>query len=133
MPELSARLRIQEREDMASQPKNGQWLLDSGLKKLELLFRAIVYQPAEPILIADNDRNYWDASCGAGKLFGLPRNRIIGRRIDDFAEPSFRPQIEQLWRAFLEQTAGHVPVGKLRRESCRKHIILKTAASTSLY
>jgi PAS domain S-box-containing protein len=60
-------------------------------------------QPAEPILIADNDRNYWDVSCGAGKLFGLSRDRIIGRRIDDFAEPTFRPQIDQLWRAFLEQ------------------------------
>src|ERR1700693_3213841 len=87
----------------ASQPPSGQWLLDSGLKQLELLFRALVYQPAEPILIADNDRNYLDASCGAGKLFGLSRDRIIGRRIDDFAEPSFRPQIEQLWRAFLKK------------------------------
>ena len=87
----------------ASQPQSSKWLLDNGLKQLELLFRAIVFQPAEPILIADNDRNYRDASCGAGKLFGLPRNKIIGRRVDDFAEPSFRPQIDQLWRAFLQQ------------------------------
>ena len=88
---------------MASQPQSGQWLLDAGLKQLELLFRAIVYPPAEPILIADNDRTYRDASCGAGKLFGLPRNRLIGRRLDDFAEPGFRPQIDQLWRAFLQR------------------------------
>ena len=87
----------------SSQSQSGQWLLDSGLKKLELLFRAIVYQTAEPILIADDDRNYWEVSCGAGKLLGLSRDRIIGRRIDDFAEPTFRPQIDQLWRAFLEQ------------------------------
>jgi formate hydrogenlyase transcriptional activator len=85
------------------QPQNGQWLLDNGLKHLELMFRAIVYQPVEPILITDNDRNYLDASCGAGKLFGLSRDRIIGRRIDDFAEPSFRPQMEQLWQAFLKR------------------------------
>jgi len=104
----------------ASQPPSAQWLLDSGLKQLELLFRAIVYQPAEPILIADNDRNYRDASCGAGKLFGLPRNRIIGRKIDDFAEPSFRPQIEQLWRAFLERGEQRgtirlvIPAGSVR-------------------
>ena len=88
---------------MASQPQSGQWLLDAGLKQLELLFRAIVYPPAEPILIADNGRTYRDASCGAGRLFGLPRNRIIGRRLDEFAEPGFRPQIEQLWRAFLQR------------------------------
>lgn len=85
------------------QPQNGPWLLDSGLKQLELFFRAIVYPPAEPILMADNDRNVWDASCGAGKLFGLSRDGIIGRRIDDFAEPTFRPQIEQLWREFLQR------------------------------
>jgi formate hydrogenlyase transcriptional activator len=88
---------------VAPQAPNGQWLKDAGLRQLELLFRAIVYQPAEPILIADNDRRYWDASCGAGRLFKLPRNRIIGRRLDDFAEPGFRPQIEQLWQAFLQR------------------------------
>jgi hypothetical protein len=62
----------------ASQPQRGHRLLDSGLKQLELLFHAIVYQLAEPILIVDDERNYWDASCGAGTLFGLSRDRIIG-------------------------------------------------------
>ena len=103
MLELSTNLRVRKKKRVASQPQSVQWLLGSGLKQLELLFRAIVFQPAEPILIADNDRTYRDASCGAGRLFGLPRNRIIGRRLDDFAEPGFRPQIEQLWRAFLQR------------------------------
>ena len=94
-------------DSAGSEPQSGEWLLDHGLQQLELLFRAIVYQPAEPILIADNDRNYRDASCGAAKLFGLPRSRIIGRRIDDFAEPSFRPHIEQLWHAFLQRGEQH--------------------------
>ena len=75
-----------------SGPQSIQWLLDSGLEHLKLLFRAIVFQPAEPILIADNDRNYRDASCGAGKLFGLPRNKIIGRRIDDLRNPASGPK-----------------------------------------
>src|SRR5271166_1848567 len=85
------------------QPQSRQWLLDSGLKRLELLFRAILYQPAEPILIADEDRCCRDASSSAGKLLGLPRNRIIGHRIDDFLETGFRPQIERLWPAFLQK------------------------------
>ena len=54
-------------------------------------------------LIADDDRNCRDASCGAGRLFGLPRKRIIGRKIDELAEPSFRPQLDHLWAAFLER------------------------------
>src|SRR6202521_1373400 len=79
------------------------WLVENGLKELELLFRAVLYHPSEPILIADSDRHYVDANSGAGRLLGLSRDQIIGRRIDDFAEASFRPRIEQLWRAFMEQ------------------------------
>jgi len=79
------------------------WLIENGPKALESLFRAIVYHPSVPILIADNDRNYRDASAGAGKLLGLSREKIIGRKVDDFVEPSFKPQISELWRAFLEQ------------------------------
>jgi formate hydrogenlyase transcriptional activator len=79
------------------------WLAANGPKELELLFRAVLYHPSQPILIADSDRNYLDANSGAGRLLGLPRDKIIGRKIDDFAEPSFRPRIEQLWRDFLEE------------------------------
>ena len=61
------------------------WLVENGPRELELLFRTIVYHPSAPILIADNDGNYRDASAGAGKLLGLPREKIIGRQMDDFA------------------------------------------------
>jgi PAS domain S-box-containing protein len=79
------------------------WLEENGPRELELLFRAIVYHPSAPILIADNDRNYRDASSGAGKLLGLPREQIIGRSLDDFAEPKFKPQISEMWQAFLQR------------------------------
>ena len=79
-----------------------QWLVENGPKELEQLFRAIIFHPAAPILIADDDRNYREASAGAGKLLGLPREQIIGRKLDEFAEPNFKPQISELWRAFLD-------------------------------
>jgi formate hydrogenlyase transcriptional activator len=80
-----------------------RWLKENGPRELESLFRAIVYHPAVPILIADNDREYRDASAGAGRLLGLTREKIIGRKLDDFADPGFKPEISQLWRAFLER------------------------------
>ena len=75
----------------ASQPQASGWLVENGPKELELLFRAIVFNPSAPILIADNDRHYREASVGASKLLGLPREKIIGKSLDDFAEPSFKP------------------------------------------
>jgi formate hydrogenlyase transcriptional activator len=79
------------------------WLLETGLKELELLFGSILYYPSDPILLTNNDRNCLDASSGACKLLQLSRDKIIGRRIDDFTEPGFRPQIDQLWHDFLER------------------------------
>ncbi len=104
----------------ASQSQPTRWLVERGPQELELLFRAIVYHPSAPILVTDNDRNYLDASAGAGKLLGLPRDKIIGRRMDDFAGPGFKPKLSKLWGAFLEQgeQEGSLqlrsPDGKLR-------------------
>ncbi len=86
----------------SSQPKSAGWLAENGPKELELLFRAIIYNPSAPILIADDDRKSRDASSGAGRFLGLPREKIIGRQIDEFAAPGTKPQVSQLWRAFLK-------------------------------
>src|SRR6187549_1526940 len=79
------------------------WLLANGPKELESLFRAVIYHPSAPILIADDDGNYQEASVGAGKLLGLPREKLIGRQLKDFAVPALKPEVSQLWRAFLDQ------------------------------
>src|ERR1700685_2818132 len=88
---------------MASQLQATGWLVEHGPRELESLFRAIVFQPSVPILIADNDRHSLEASVGASKLLGIPREKIIGRPLDDFAEPSFKPVISKRWRTFLEE------------------------------
>ena len=87
----------------ASKAQAANWLAEHGPKQLELLFRSIIYHPSAPILIADNDRHYREASSGAGKLLGLSREKVIGRTLDDFVEPSFRPKISELWKAFLQR------------------------------
>ena len=66
------------------------WLAGNGPRELELLFRAIIYRPSAPLLLTDNNRHYLEASIGASKLLGLPREKIIGRSLDDFAEVAFR-------------------------------------------
>ena len=86
-----------------SQPKANRWLAENGPEELESLFRTIVFQPSAPILIADDQRRYQEASIGASKLLGLPRQKIIGRSLDDFAVPAIKPVISERWRAFLEE------------------------------
>jgi len=83
-------------------PTVGSWLSENGPRELELLFRAIVHHPSEPILIADNDRHNLDASSGAGKLLGLSREQLIGSSLDDFVEPASKPKMSELWQAFLQ-------------------------------
>ena len=87
---------------MASQAQTAGWLAENGPKELESLFRAIVFHPSVPILLADNDRQSREASVGASKLLGLPREKIIGRTLDDFAEPDFKPVISERWNSFLK-------------------------------
>jgi formate hydrogenlyase transcriptional activator len=86
---------------MAS-PQTSGWLVEHGPQELELLLRAVVFQPSAPILLADDDRRYREASVGAGKLLGLPREKIIGRSLDDFAQPMFKPVIPDWWSALLK-------------------------------
>jgi formate hydrogenlyase transcriptional activator len=84
-----------------SLPIASTWLSENGPKELELLLRAVLHHPSAPILIADNDRSYSEASSGAGKLLGLSREDIIGRSLDEFVEPNFKPQVSKLWNEFL--------------------------------
>ena len=87
----------------ASQPTAEGWLTENGPKELELLLRAVIFHPSTPLLIADNDRRYQEASVGASKLLGLPREKIIARSLDDFAVPEIQPVISERWQTFLEE------------------------------
>ena len=79
------------------------WLLANGPQELELLLRAVAFYPSVPILLTDNDRESREASIGVSKLLGIPREKIIGRRLDDFTEPDFKPEISERWQAFLKE------------------------------
>ena len=75
-------------------------LVNSSLGSLDLLTRAVVCHSSMPIFIATDDRRFLEVSFGAGKLLGLPRKQIVGRRLDDFVAPESLPELEGLWQAF---------------------------------
>jgi len=94
---------VNEMSSVGLESPAARWLVENGPRELEILFRAILYHPSTPILITDDNGNSRDASIGVGKLLGLPREKIIGRPVDDFAQPGSKPEISQLWRALQEQ------------------------------
>ena len=96
----------------ASQTQTSNWLLENGPIELERLLHAIVYHPSAPILIADDEGNYRDASAGAGK-FWIPREQIIGSSLSDLVEPGAKPHVSELWRALLHkgEQAGTLRLG----------------------
>src|SRR5580658_837431 len=83
--------------------QDSRWLAENGPKELESLFRSIVYHPSASILITDDGGNSRDASIGVVKLLGIPREKIIGRPIDDFAPAGSKPKLWQLSQALLQQ------------------------------
>ena len=85
------------------QSNANHWLAENGPRELELLLRTIVFHPAAPILIADDSGQYREASVGAGKLFGLRREKIIGRQMGELAKEKFGPNVSQTWKTFLKQ------------------------------
>ena len=87
----------------ATHVSRNRWLAENGAAALESLLRTIVFQPSVPLLVTNDERLSLDASVGAAKLLGLPRERIIGRRLDDFAESDFRAAIAEDWDAFLQK------------------------------
>ena len=78
-------------------------LLESGLRELGLLLRAVHQSCSQPVALTDDDRRCLGSSFGFNRLVGLSRDRLIERRLDDFVAPGFRPQLERHWAQFLDK------------------------------
>ncbi|WP_286186719.1 PAS domain-containing protein [Geitlerinema sp. P-1104] len=72
-------------------------ILLEGDRAFEALFNASL----DAILLADDSGHYIDANPVACELFGLEREQIIGRCIQDFAAIEF--DFEQAWQTFLHK------------------------------
>src|SRR5437879_5595068 len=99
---------------MQSAAQATSWLIENGPDALESLLRSIVYHPSAPILIADDAGNSIEVSSGASKLLGIPREKIVGKPLKDLAPAALRPQVSELWRAFLDhgEQNGVLPLVK---------------------
>jgi PAS domain S-box-containing protein len=76
---------------------------EDALREQERQFRAVFENALEPIVIMDDERRYVDANPAACRLFGLTRDELLTRRVDDFVGPGFASVIDEEWEAFRER------------------------------
>lgn len=54
-----------------------------------------------PVPVADDERRYVAVNAAACLLLRLREDEVLRRRVDDVTPPELRPQITEIWRAFL--------------------------------
>src|SRR5581483_7912203 len=64
----------------------------------EKLSRAIFNGALDAMLLADDEGRYVDANPAACELFGLPRERLLGRAIADFAAAEYDMSAWEVFR-----------------------------------
>jgi len=55
------------------------------------------------ILVADDDRRFVELNQAGVDLFGLPRNEIVGRRIDEFFSEAHGQTVPEAWASFISE------------------------------
>jgi PAS domain S-box-containing protein len=94
-------------------------------------FKALFDSALEAVVIADDERRYVDANGAAATLFGVRREALIGRRLDDFVVSSDPGRSAAAWDELLTtgEQQGEVtlarPDGELRvvEYSARAHFV----------
>jgi len=81
---------------------------ERALRDSEAQLRAVFSSTLDAIVVLDDDARAVDANPAAEDLFGIPRERLLGRRLHDAALPG---DVEPLWLGL--QTKGSL-VGGLR-------------------
>ncbi|WP_277553128.1 bacterio-opsin activator domain-containing protein [Halobaculum limi] len=64
----------------------------------ELQYHAVFNEAFDAIVIADDEAQYVDVNPAACALFGLPREELLGKTIEDFAPEEY--DFENAWRDF---------------------------------
>ncbi len=67
-------------------------------KKLESAYELL----PSAVMITDDDGRYVFVNKAAERLFGLPREQILGKKVSDFVAPMRETYTKRLWSEFRE-------------------------------
>jgi PAS domain S-box-containing protein len=75
--------------------------VEHALRVNEAQLRAIFTSALDAIVVADDDGRYLDCNPAAEELFGVPRDKLLGRSVRDFAPAD--ADVDGAWRDFLRK------------------------------
>jgi len=93
------------------------------------LFQALFDNFPEAILIADDNRRYVAANPAACQLLGVSSDEITKFRIDDFAAPHLREQIELAWKSFIDEGLQKGEYELVRRDGTLRKVVFSANAN----
>lgn len=112
---------------MAASPR--QAILKQRIGDGEGSFQALFDASLDAILILDDSRRYVDANAAACELLGVDQNQIRKYRIDDFAAPERRAEIEAAWRSFLQTGKQRGEYELVRLDRTVRHVEFSATAN----
>jgi formate hydrogenlyase transcriptional activator len=76
---------------------------EAALRETEAQFQAIFESALDAILIVDAERRFLDVNPAACDSLGLPKEGLVGRKIEEIVDEAHRADFEHLWQTFLQQ------------------------------
>ncbi len=74
---------------------------EAVLREQEEKLRAVFDASFDAIYITDSERRHVDLNPAAEVLYGLPRDEVVGRRVDDFVAAEVRTGLDATWSRFV--------------------------------
>ena len=112
---------------MAASPRRA--ISEDRIDGREGSFQALFDASLDAILIVDDSRRYVDANPAACELLGVDRALVTKFRIDDFASPERRGEIEPAWRSFLQFGKQRGEYELVRLDGTIRHVEFSATAN----
>jgi PAS domain S-box-containing protein len=91
------------------------------------LLRAVFEGALDAMILADDRGRYVDANPAACELFGLPREKLLGRTVEEFCEPGL--DAEAAWQQFLRDERAEGEFTLIRPDGARLDLGFRATAN----
>ncbi len=102
-------------------------MIEQDLRDSEARFRAVFDSTQDAIVVANDDGVYIDANPAVMSIFGVPANKLLGRRILDFVEEG--SEADEAWTSFLRRGRKSAQLRILRPDGSVKIVAMHSIAN----